>query len=174
MQTYNCTPNMCIGMRQIGWCSLISPGLYSWWMTSQHLTLGVPYSPAYVLSTTWFHYLCSKSCALWTKSLIHLMVRLVLAPESLSTLPKKANMVASFKSHIQLHSPTLWRMHNQFYRISCNKPNITEHNQILCFSLQQLSSVTSCTHLFVPFFNMHLLSVCCVPSITVNIREDKR
>ena len=62
-----------------------------------------------------------------------------------------ANIIVSFKSQKQFHSPTFGNMWEQFNQISGSKPNLIEHKQTLLFSLQQLSSLTSFTHLFLPF-----------------------
>lgn len=139
-------------------------------MTSQNLTLGIPHFMVFLPHDST---ICSISCILWIKTLILLKLCLVLAPEFLSTLRNKTNIIVPFKSPKQLHALIFWRMHNQFYQISCSKLNITKHKQILYYRLQQLSSINLFTHLFVPFFNKYLLNVYSVPRITLNIREVK-
>lgn len=71
-------------------------------------------------------------------------------------------MIVSFKSQKQFYSPMFGNMCEQFNQISGSKPNLTEHKLTLLFSLQQLSSLTSFTHLFLPFLtSTYQMSIVC-------------
>lgn len=97
------------------------------------------------------------------RALCHSKIHFVLAPGSLSASQKKANVVVSSKFPKQLHSFIFGRMYNQSYRVSWSKPNKTKHKHILCFSLQQMASIISFTHLVIPFFltSIYEMSIVC-------------